>query len=155
DDWLELDYLEIGQLLAPARALTLRDSTAGIALAWLQHRDYTWEAVAAGAARQPVQLRYHLYPMPPRQYSRRICNPLTGAVVGHDLVLALDDGILSVDLFPLHTLMALRIFRQPESLTAQPSAAIPPTYTLLPTQSPTQTADSSPTRTPVIAQTNT
>jgi hypothetical protein len=154
DDWLELDYLEIGQLLAPARALTLRDSTAGIALAWLQHRDYTWDKVTVGVTRQPVTLRYQLNQMPPGLYSAEIWNPLTGAVVGQDLVRVREDGILSVMLLPMDSMMALRIFRQPDAATTSPPPDETPdstTSTALPTLAPTDT----PTVAPLLAQTNT
>jgi hypothetical protein len=125
DDWLEVDYLEIGQLLAPARALTLRDSAAGVALAWLQHRDYTWDRVAAGVERQPVLLRYQLDQMPPGLYSTEIWNPLTGAVLGENLVRVREDGILSVELLPLNDMLALRIFRQNETPTPTPETVSP------------------------------
>jgi hypothetical protein len=143
DDWLELDYLEIGQLLARARALTLRDSTAGVALAWLQHRDYTWDKVAAGAERQPILLRYQLDKMLPGLYSAEIWNPLTGAVVGQDLVRVHDDGLLSVDLLPMDSMMALRVFRQSE-----------PSQTESPPM-PSATETTMPTQTSPLVQTNT
>jgi hypothetical protein len=150
DDWLELDYLEIGQLLAPARALTLRDSTAGIALAWLQHRDYTWDKVATGVTRQPVTLRYQLNQMPPGLYSAEIWDPLTGAVVGEDLVRVREDGILSVTLLPMDSMMALRVFRQTDTATATLSPDESPDATSLPAV-PTE----APTITPLLVQTNT
>jgi len=125
DDWLELDYLEIGQLLAPARALTLRDTSAGVALAWLQHRDYTWERVAAGVARQPVLLRYQLDQMPPGLYSVEIWDPLTGAVLGENRVRVREDGLLSVELLPLDSMLALRVFRQAETPTSTPENMTP------------------------------
>ncbi|MBZ0288528.1 MAG: hypothetical protein K8I30_13005 [Anaerolineae bacterium] len=146
DDWLELDYLEIGQLLAPARALTLRDAAAGVAIAWLQHRDYTWEKVTAGVARQPVTVRYQLDQMPPGLYSAEIWDPLTGAVVGEDLVRVREDGILSINLLPLDNMMALRVFRQSEAPTATPTGLAD-----VPTISPTEPA----TLPPLFVQTNT
>jgi hypothetical protein len=151
DDWLEMDYLEIGQLLAPARALTLRDSTSGIALAWLQHRDYTWEKVAAGVTSEPILLRYQLNQMPPGLYSVEIWNPLTGAVVGEDLVRVREDGLLSVALLPMDSMMALRIFRQPDPATATPTLEV--TQPPIATETPVVEA----TRTPAIlvVETNT
>jgi Domain of unknown function (DUF5060) len=158
DDWLELSYLEIGLLQAPARALTLRDSDAGIALAWLQHRDYTWDQVAAGAQRQPVLFTYQLNRMPPGLYSVEIWNPLTGDVFGEELVRVGDDGILSAELVPMDAQLALRIFRQPESsavdATASSTAVATPalTDTIAP---PTATSVPTETEIPIIVQTNT
>jgi uncharacterized protein DUF5060 len=126
DDWLELAYLEIGLLQAPARVLTLRDTGVGVALAWLQQRDYTWDQVTAGVQRPSVLFTYRLNRMPPGMYSVEIWNPLTGAVVGEELVPVADDGILSAELVPMDSQLALRIFRQPEPIpvseTPLPSA---------------------------------
>src|SRR5690606_39197649 len=68
EDWLELDYLQVDRLVAPARALTLRDNRSGVVLAWLQHRDYTWDRVAAGNTPSPLTLTYRLDEMPPGRY---------------------------------------------------------------------------------------
>lgn len=139
DDWLELEYLEIGHLVSPARSLTLRDSATGVALAWLQHRDYTWEKVAAGVERQAVNFQYQLDRMPPGRYSVEIWNPLTGEVIGEERVRADANGRLIVELPPLDSQLALRIFRQPD-----PPAATP---------SPEVTAEA--TEAPFVVQTNT
>jgi hypothetical protein len=167
EDWLELEYVEVGQLLAPARVLTLRDTTAGIALAWLQHRDYTWEKVAAGVERQSVLFRYQLDQMPPGRYDVEIWNPLTGAVLGEELVRVGENGILSVELLPMDSQLALRIFRQADPATATPaptdipliltetpvatltSTSIPISRTPRPNNTPDETDE------PLIVQTNT
>jgi hypothetical protein len=128
--------------------LTLRDTTAGIALAWLQHRDYTWEKVAAGVERQAVLFRYQLDQMPPGRYNVEIWNPLTGAVLGEELVRVGENGMLSVELLPMDSQLALRIFRQADPATATPA----------PTDAPatvTATPDSEFTEIPLIVQTNT
>jgi len=123
DDWLELDYIEVGQLFRPARVLTLRDSAAGVALSWIHHRDYTWENVAAGAQRTPLSLSYNLDGMPPGRYAVQIWDPLSGAVLGDELVQVGDNGLLSVNLLPMDSQLALRIFRQPDLPTATPTSA--------------------------------
>ncbi len=170
DDWLELSYLEIGLLQAPARVLTLRDSDAGIALAWLQHRDYTWEQVAAGVTRQPILFTYRLNRMPPGLYSVEIWDPLNGGVVGEELVRVGDDGILSATLVPVDSQLALRIFRQPEPGDALPptpgvvdtqvpiSSVVPtirPTNTTVPTVEPSATSAPTQALLPIVVQTNT
>lgn len=113
DDWLEVSYIEIGQLVSPVRVLTLRDSTAGVALSWLQHREYTWQT--ATAERQPLLFQYRLNQMPPGRYVTEIWNPLTGAVIGEELVSVDDDGVLAFDLLPMDSQLAIRAFRRPDS----------------------------------------
>lgn len=145
EDWMELEYLEIGGLLAPARVLSLRDREAGVALAWLQHRDYTWEAVAAGVERQAVLFRYQIDRMPAGRYQVEIWNPLTGLVIGEDIARVGDNGILNVELVPMDSQLALRIFRLPEA-TATPSPTDAPTEA-----PPTATATDTPTEAPPTA----
>lgn len=115
EDWLEMAYIEVGNLIAPARVLTLRDSASGVALAWLQHRDYTWDKVAADVERTPLTFTYRLDQMPSGVYQVEIWNPITGAVMGEEMVRVGADGVLRVDLLPLTDQLALRAFRQPES----------------------------------------
>src|SRR5690606_10010897 len=106
-DWLELDYIEIGQLLTPARSLTLRDAEAGVVVAWLQHRDYTWEKVAANELREPILFEYRLDGMPAGRYTAEIWNPLTGSIVGEELLRVGEDGRLRLELLPLDQQLAL------------------------------------------------
>lgn len=147
DDWLEIDYIEVGQLIAPARMLTLRDSNAGVALAWIQHRDYTWQNVAAGAAIEPITFQYRLGAMPAGRYVAEIWDPIAGGVMGEELLRVADDGILQLSLLPLNSQMAIRLFRQGEA----PETNVTPAFT--PTPAPTETA--APTSTPAPVQTNT
>lgn len=137
DDWLELDYLEVDQIGAPARVLTLRDPAAGVALSWLQHRDYTWDKVAAGEVPEPLTFTYQLDEMPPGRYLAELWNPLTGAVLGEELLRVGEDGILRFELLPLSQQLAVRVFRQPDA----------PAPTPLPTEHPTATQPPAPTAT--------
>lgn len=147
DDWLELDYIQVDHLVAPARALTLRDEQNGVALAWLQHRGYTWDAVAAEAAREPLTLTYRLDAMPSGRYLLELWEPLTGAVLGEEIVRVEADGVLRFDLLPLHDQLALRAFRQPDAptptLTPQPEstlAVVTPTLARTPEVTPEPSA---------------
>lgn len=137
DDWLELDYLEFGALSAPARALSLRDSQAGVALAWLQHRDYTWEQVAAGVPREPLQLTYTLDRMPQGRYIAEIWDVMAGAVVGEEVIAVEDDGRLAIELLPLESQLALRIQRQREADESIIPIEPPAFATRPPAQTPT------------------
>jgi hypothetical protein len=110
DDWLELDYIEIGQMVTPARVLTLRDSTNGVALAWLQHRDYAWDRTEV--ERAPLAFRYRLDNLPPGRYGVDLWSPLTGEALGEEVVRVGDDGVLLIDLPPFDTQLALRAFRR-------------------------------------------
>ncbi len=142
DDWLELEYLEVGHLLAPARVLTLRDSTAGVALAWIQHRDYTWENVAAATERSLIVLQYRLDQMPAGRYNVEIWDPLSGAVLGEEVVRVAEDGVLLIQLLPMDSELAIRAFLQPD-LPALPASAVTPeqpTMTETPTPGVTDTA---------------
>ncbi|MCC6802883.1 MAG: hypothetical protein IT319_08365, partial [Anaerolineae bacterium] len=145
DDWLELDYLEIGHLVAPVRMLTLRDSAAGVALSWLQNRDYTWDRLAT--ERAPLLFTYRIDQMPPGKYAVDIWDPLSGAVVGSELTSVDSDGVLSVDLVPMSEELAVRAERQPD----EPPPTLTPTNTL----SPTLTNTPADTPTPLVIATNT
>lgn len=151
NDWLELEYIEIGQLVAPARVLTLRDSDAGVALAWLQHRDYTWDKVA-DVVRDPILFEYQLRGMPAGRYVAEIWDPLRGAVLGEQLLTVGEDGILRFELVPMDSELAIRAVRQPDAPTPAPTE-IPtetpvPSETFTPTVTLTPTATSTRTSTP-------
>lgn len=132
EDWLEMDYIEVGQLIAPARVLSLRDREAGVALAWLQHRDYTWERVSAAEPPEPTEpviFRYRLDDMPPGRYLAEIWDPLGGAVLGEEVLTVGDDRVFLFDLLPMTRQLALRAFRLPD----EPALATPtPAATLTP-----------------------
>ncbi|MBZ0276312.1 MAG: DUF5060 domain-containing protein [Anaerolineae bacterium] len=147
DDWLELDYIEIGNLIAPVRAFTLRDSTTGIALAWLQNRAYTWEN-AAGVGLIPISLQYNLGHMPSGLYTIETWDPLSGNVLGEDMVRVGDNKQLQIALLPFTQELALRIFRRGES-SPVPTLS-PPTSTVTPAPQPTASPTEAlfPTNTP-------
>lgn len=140
DDWLELNYLEIGQFVAPVRMLTLRDESAGVALSWLQNRDYTWDRIAT--ARTPLLFTYRVDQMPSGKYTVEIWDPLSGAVVGSELTSVRADGVLLVDLVPMSEELAVRAERQPDKQapTATPTALLIATNTPVLTLPPTETA---------------
>ncbi len=123
EDWLELDYLEIGQQIAPARVLTLRDSQAGVMVAWLQHRGYTWDH--ASEPRTPLQAEYRLAGMPAGRYVAEIWDPLGGAVLGEELLNVADDGVLALKLLPLDRQLAIRAIRQPDATPTENPQPIP------------------------------
>jgi hypothetical protein len=151
DDWLELEYIEVGQMIAPARVLTLRDSQAGVALAWLQHRDYTWERVAADVTRTPVLFDYQLGNMPAGRYVAEIWDPLGGAVLGEELIRVDEDGLLRFTLVPMDSQLAIRAVRQPDPPTPEPTEVA----SEIPPASPTPAPSLTPTRTPTATVTAT
>lgn len=110
DDWLELDYIEVGALVTPARVLTLRDAEAGVALAWLQHRGHTWEQ--GSDLPEALAAAYRLDGLPPGNYRVEVWNPLTGEVLGEIIVPVLADGVLVVELPPFNTQLAMNISRR-------------------------------------------
>lgn len=154
DDWLLMEYIEVGRLYGPARALTLRDSAAGVALAWLHHRDYVWDKVAAGVERQAVEPRYRLDKMPPGRYRVELWDPLSGVVLGEEITTVQADGVLTVDLLAFDSEIALRVFRQSDLPESSPMPVLP---TATRTPAPTLTATLSPTATPrrLLIATNT
>jgi hypothetical protein len=152
EDWLELDWLEVARLAAPARVLTLQDSKAGVALAWLQHRDYTWDKAATSP--QPIQGQYRLDNMPSGRYRAELWEPLSGAVLGEEIVNVNADGVLRLDLLPLDKMLALRLFRVSESAPASPTLATStPLQTLIPTWIPTPALTSTPFALSVVTNT--
>jgi hypothetical protein len=159
DDWLELDSIEIGQFVAPVRALTLRDSDAGVALSWLQSRDYAWNTL--DTPREPLLFSYRIDEMPTGKYTVEIWDPLSGAVIGSVNSSVGSSGVLTVDLVPMSEELALRIARQPgiETPTPTPTAFTIVTNTPVLTESatatftPTATPSATSTRTPTEATT--
>ena len=141
EDWLELDYIRVEQIGAPARVLTLRDTSAGVALSWLQHRDYTWDKVAAGVTPEPLTFVYQLDRMLPGRYLAELWNPLTGAVLGEEILRVRDDGVLRFELLPLTQQLAIRVFRQPEAPTPTAAPTDTPEATDLITPAPLEGED--------------
>lgn len=152
DDWLELDYVEIGNLIAPARALTLRDSTKGVALAWLQHRDYTWDSSIPASERALIQAEYTLAQMPAGLYTIETWDPLSGSILGEELVRVGDDRQLRTALLPFNSQLALRIFRREDAPT---EPTLPPEMTSPPAPLPTTTTATPQSTAPPPFPTNT
>jgi hypothetical protein len=148
DDWLELEYIEVGQLVAPARVLTLRDVQAGIALAWLQHRDYTWEKMADDVAREPILFEYQLAGMPAGRYVAEVWDSLSGAVVGEELLRVGDDGLLRFTLVPMNSQLAIRAVRQSDAPITVPTEVSTETPSESPTITPTPTVTMTEASTP-------
>jgi hypothetical protein len=142
DDWLELDTLEIAQFISPVRVLSLRDSGAGVALAWLQNRDYTWDRL--DNPRKKLLFTYRIDQMTAGKYTVEIWDPLSGDVIGSEVTSVGEDGVLSIDLVPMDSELALRIVPQPEAGTEE---ANPPTPEMTETLLPTATATLTPTLT--------
>ena len=134
DDWLELDYLEIAQFTSPVRMLTLRDSGAGVALSWLQHRDYSWDGLDTSRAK--LLFTYRIDQMPVGSYSVEIWDPLSGGVIGSEVTRVGANGVLSVDLVPMDAELALRIVRQPELETEEVQPTLIPTRIASPSSYP-------------------
>lgn len=155
-DWLDLAYVEIGHFILPARVLTLRDSQAGVALAWLQHMGYTWDGVASGTMREPLELSYYLDRMPPGRYVLEIWDPLSGAILGEELLHVGSDEVLAVNLLPLNGQLALRALRQSDSPAQLPTLLLTSMTSTPFVSLPTETATSSPavllTATPTTAR---
>jgi hypothetical protein len=140
DDWLEINYFELGQLQAPARTLTLRDSATGVAFAWIQHRDYAWEQIAAGVVPQAIASSYVLDRMPAGRYRVEIWQPLTGAILGEAAVSVGADMLLRVELPLLENQLALRVFR----------VGAPPDESILPTVTPQRSTVPDSTQPPLV-----
>jgi hypothetical protein len=130
DDYLQIDSVEIAQYITPLRTIALADRNMGIFLAWLQHRDYTWQNVAKNASVKPVTVSLRVGGMPPGMYRLELWDPFSGNVVGQEDVTipGTKDGILTADLLPISRSMAVRAIR-----IAEPANAPSPTPTLTPT----------------------
>jgi hypothetical protein len=164
-DWLQLGYIEIAQYRTPTRALALADRSLGIAVAWVQHRDYTWQLVAEDSALEPLNFSLSFPNMPPGLYRVTLWDTTFGSVIGEENVTLADDadGVLRVRLLPITSQLAVRVIRiagpeiepSPEATefaTRTPQITLTPTdtATATPTETPTPTASatSTPTRTP-------
>jgi len=78
---LELDYIEVAAYRTPVRALALVDRGTGTFLAWIHHRDYTWDVVAAGGQLEPLNFSLQVPTMPPGVYRVSFWDTLSGAVL--------------------------------------------------------------------------
>jgi hypothetical protein len=143
EDYLQIGSLDIGAYIAPLRTLALADRKAGIFLAWLQHRDYTWQNVAAGLEIQPITTGVRAAAMPTGLYQVELWDPFTGDVVGQETVTVTgtNQGDLTVNLLPISKMLAVRAIRIAEPADI-PSAtpSFTPTPRLVPTTTVTPTA---------------
>jgi hypothetical protein len=113
DDWLQLDYLEIAAYRAPLRTLALADLEKGIALIWIQHRDYTWQNVQANTNIRPLDFRLELPGMPAGMYRVEFWDTQSGNIIGEEQVTVSmeSNNVLRTSLLPVQTELALRVFR--------------------------------------------
>jgi hypothetical protein len=143
EDFLELDSLVIGAYITPLRTLALADRERGLVLAWVQHRQYTWENVANSVAILPVTVSLRLGGLPAGLYRVELWDPASGNVIGVEQVTTAGSptGTLTMTLLPLKTMVALRAFHiaQPGNLPT-----LTPVPTATPRQLPTLPATSSP-----------
>ncbi len=156
DDWLQLEYLEIADYRAPLRTLALADESAGVALVWIHHRDYTWDQVRSEATIIPLDFRLDVSDMPIGDYRVEFWDTHTGNIIGEERMRLVDDSdhTLRIQLLPIDSQLALRIFRiaAPEGTLEMPTLAPTrtPSISQTPSVLPTATApQSSPT--PTIA----
>ncbi|MCC7209710.1 MAG: DUF5060 domain-containing protein [Anaerolineae bacterium] len=142
-DYLILDSLEIEAYISPLRTLALADREEGILLAWLQHRDYTWQNAAAGVQAQAVSAAIRVDGMPVGQYLVELWDPFTGNVLGQETASVSGvtegdvQGMLSVQLLPISRMLAVRAIR-----VSEPANLPSPTPTFTPTPRLTATPSS-------------
>ncbi|MCI0708934.1 MAG: DUF5060 domain-containing protein [Chloroflexi bacterium] len=129
EDWLQLAYLEVTDYVAPLRALALADIDMGVALVWIHNREYTWQTVQAGEAITPLNFSLNLPQLPPGDYRVEFWDPMTGNVIGEELVSATAEVPLRIDLLPVEKQLALRIFRDGEIGDTSSEPVIQPTRT--------------------------
>ena len=173
EDWLQLDYIEVANYRAPLRALALVDRERGAMIAWMQHRDYTWDVVAQNGEIEPLTFSLRVPNMPTGEYRVTFWDTLTGQVVGEErhTLRADSDRTLHIALLPMTAQLAVQavriagptdeqpptpvyVTRTPQvSLTPTPSDTPTPTHTLTP--SATFTATNTPTHTPTRTPTDT
>jgi len=157
-DWIHLDYIEIGAYRSPVRALGLADRVRGEAAVWVHHRDYTHQTITAGAEPEPLDASLRIADMPAGTYRITIWDAITGNVIGEETATLAEggDGVLRVRLLPLTAQLAVhaeRIAGPPEAdstpatqiITRTPAVTLTPTST--PTPTPTETSTPTPTAT--------
>ncbi|RMG83574.1 MAG: DUF5060 domain-containing protein [Chloroflexi bacterium] len=120
-DWSMMQFVPVeAQLIplsdhtgtVPVDVITLWDVDAGIGIAWLHHRDDTWLYFSQNGRPSLITLRYQLASLPAGNYSVELWNPTDGVVLGQELAVVGDDGVLTFDLLPMNRQLALRFFRQ-------------------------------------------
>ncbi|MBI5961426.1 MAG: DUF5060 domain-containing protein [Chloroflexi bacterium] len=175
-DWLQLGYIELAEYRAPLRALALADRELGIAVAWVDHREYTWHSVTSGVIPDSLTFSLRLPEMPVGRYRVTFWDTATGNVIGEENITLdeLSEGVLQIDLLPITAQLAVRAFRvagpevmpasaftdfatrTPEvTLTATPTDTAVPVMTDTPTATETVTQTATVTRTPSPTRTRT
>lgn len=151
EDWIELNYIEIADYIAPLRAVALADSTMGSAFIWLHQRAYTWQNLQTQSDFEAQRFNLTLPQMPEGVYQIEFWDTATGAILGQELgrVQEGDNGVLAVPLLPIQTSLALRITRTEvlENLTDE--------ATPLPTRTPAVQASFMPSATATATATQT
>jgi len=127
-DFLQLESIEIGAYITPLRTLALADKEAGVFIAWLQHRGYTWQTVASDTPAQPVLARLKTQALPPGIYDVELWDVFSGNIVGKEQVTVAPDGVFTIELLPITQMSAIRAIRVME-FDGLPTAA----FTLTPT----------------------
>ncbi|HVO68832.1 MAG TPA: DUF5060 domain-containing protein, partial [Aggregatilineaceae bacterium] len=143
-DWLQLEYIEIAQYRTPARALALADRSLGAMLAWVNHRDYTWESAALGSTPAPLDVSLAMTNMPTGIYRITFWDTTTGNVIGEQntTVTAISNNVLHVSLPPLTSQLAVRALR-----VAGPQIQPSPEVTRFATRTPQVSLTPTPTAT--------
>ncbi|MBN1563644.1 MAG: DUF5060 domain-containing protein, partial [Anaerolineae bacterium] len=159
-DWLQLGYIEIAHYVSPLRALALADREQGTLIAWIHHRDYTWQTIANGETPTALDANLRISAMPVGVYRVTFWDTITGNVIGEERITLTNEsgGLLRIKLLPISSQLAVRARRiagpptsptldNPDFATRTPL----PTHTATVTPSPTST--DTPTRTPTLTET--
>jgi hypothetical protein len=142
DDFLQLDSIEIGAYILPLRTMALADRKTGLLLAALQHRQYTWQNVAQNLAIPVINATIGVTGMPSGEYLIEQWDPFTGNVVGQETITlaANGDGMLTISLLPINSLLAVKAIRIAEQGNLPPVTPIPTSTPRIPvTPTPTST----------------
>ncbi|HVO41095.1 MAG TPA: DUF5060 domain-containing protein [Aggregatilineales bacterium] len=133
DDFLQLDSIEVGAYIAPLRVIALGDQKAGLFLAIVQNRDYTWQNAARSIEAKPIMAALTVNAMPPGRYRLELWDPFTGNIIGQEdaTIAGTTPGKLTIGLLPISKMIAVRAIR-----TAEPGNAPGPTPTLTETPRP-------------------
>ncbi len=149
EGWIEFDYIEIQAYVTPLRVQALADRTNGVALAWIHHRDFTWQNTSEITA----ETYYLLLPnLPEGVYQVEFWDTLTGNVLGQEL-LSTQNGSLQIALLPITSDLAIRAVRI--EVVESDTVPLTPIATRTPLISLTPTASSTPTFTPSLTATYT
>lgn len=113
-DFLQLESIEIGAYVTPLRTLALADKESGVFVAWIQHRDYTWQNAANAESLQPIAARLKTQSLPPGVYNVELWDVFTGNIVGQEQITVPVGGMFAVDLLPVSHMSAIRAVRVAE-----------------------------------------